>query len=86
MKKFLLFIALCATGIAWGQERKLLSMEDAILNRDLIPQNYDIRFDKENPAIKQAALYSKQMLQILREMGLTTSSCRPPDDDGGGLG
>ena len=43
-------------------------------------------YDKENPAIKQAALYSKQMLQILREMGLTTSSCRPPDDDGGGLG
>lgn len=43
-------------------------------------------YDKENPAIKQAALYSKQMLQILREMGLTTGNCRPPDDDGGDLG
>lgn len=43
-------------------------------------------YDKENPAIKQAALYSKQMLQILREMGLTTSNCRPPNDDGGDLG
>ena len=51
MRKFILFIALCATTIAWGEERKLLTMEDAILNHDLIPQNYDIRFNKENPAI-----------------------------------
>ena len=51
MKKFLLFLALCATIVAQGQERKLLSMEDAILNRDLIPKNYDIRFDKNNSAI-----------------------------------
>ena len=43
-------------------------------------------YDKDNPAVKQAALYSKQMLQILREMGLTTGSCRQPDDDGGDLG
>ena len=51
MRKFILFIALCATTVAWGESRKLLTMEDAILNRDLIPQNYDIRFNKENPAI-----------------------------------
>ena len=51
MKKFLLFIALCASVVAWGEERKLLTMEDAILNRSLIPQNYDIRFSKENPAV-----------------------------------
>ena len=51
MKKFILFIALCATVIVQGQERKLLSMEDAILNRDLTPKNYDIRFNKENSAI-----------------------------------
>lgn len=43
-------------------------------------------YDKENPSIKQAALYSKQKLQILREMGLTTGSCRQADDDGGDLG
>ena len=43
-------------------------------------------YDKENPSVKQAALYSKQMLQILREMGLTTGNCRPPGDDGGDLG
>ena len=51
MKKFLLFIALCASVVAWGEERKLLTMEDAILNRSLIPQNYDIRFSKESPAV-----------------------------------
>lgn len=37
---------------------------------------------KENPAIKQAALYSKQMLCILRELGLTTDNCRPTSDEG----
>ena len=51
MKRFLLLIALCTTTIAWGDERKLLSMEDAILNRDLNPQEYNIRFDKHNSAI-----------------------------------
>lgn len=43
-------------------------------------------YDRENPAIKQAALYNQRMLGILRELGLTTDNCRPPDDDGGDLG
>ena len=51
MRRFLLFVALCIVGVAWGEERKLLSMEDAILNRSLTPQNYDIRFSKENSAV-----------------------------------
>lgn len=36
---------------------------------------------KENPAVKQAALYSKQMLCILRELGLTTDNCRPVNEE-----
>ena len=51
MRKFILLIALCATSIAWGEERKLLTMEDAILNPALTPKNYNIRFDKNNSAI-----------------------------------
>ena len=51
MKRALLYILLLVAGVAWGEERKLLTMEDAILNRDLIPQNYDIRFSKDNSAI-----------------------------------
>lgn len=43
-------------------------------------------YDRENPAIKQAALYNQRMLGILRELGLTTGNCRPPDDNGGDLG
>lgn len=43
-------------------------------------------YDKENPAIKQAAMCNQTMRAILKDMGITTSSCRPPDDDGGGLG
>ena len=55
MKKALLLIALCVTIVAWGEERKLLTMEDAILNRNLVPQNYDIRFNKDNSAIYEHA-------------------------------
>ena len=51
MRRILLFVALCVATIAWGEERKLLSMEDAILNRNLVPQNYEIRFSKDNPNI-----------------------------------
>ena len=51
MRKFILLIALCATSITWGEERKLLTMEDAILNPALTPKNYNIRFDKNNSAI-----------------------------------
>ena len=51
MRKFLLFAALCVAGIAWGEERKLLTMEDAILNRDLTPKNYNIRFVEGNGSI-----------------------------------
>lgn len=43
-------------------------------------------YDKENPAIKQAAICNNTMRAILKDMGLTTSNCRPPDDDGGDLG
>ncbi len=55
MRKILLFIALCIAGFASAEERKLLSMEDAVLNRNLIPQNYEIRFNKDNPNIYEHA-------------------------------
>lgn len=42
-------------------------------------------YDKENPAIKAAALYSKQKLAILRELGLTTDTVLPVDESGGNL-
>lgn len=42
-------------------------------------------YTKENPAVKQAAMYNQQMLRILKEMGITTDTCRPPDDAGGDL-
>lgn len=43
-------------------------------------------YKKENPSVKQAALYNQRMMAILKELGITTDNCRPPDDDGGGLG
>ncbi len=51
VKGVLLFAILLVTSVVRGEERKLLSMEDAILNRDLTPKEYNIRFSKENSAI-----------------------------------
>ena len=42
-------------------------------------------YDKENPAIKAAALYNKQKLSILRELDLRTDTVPPPDESGGDL-
>jgi len=42
-------------------------------------------YDKDNPAIKAAALCNKQKLSILRELDLTTDTVPPPDDSGGDL-
>ena len=42
-------------------------------------------YDKENPAIKQAAAYAKEKRQLLQALGLTTDNCRPPDAEGGDL-
>ena len=55
MRKFILFAALCVATVAWGEERKLLSMEDAILNRDLTPKNYNLRFVEGKPSIYEHA-------------------------------
>jgi len=43
-------------------------------------------YTKENPSVKQAAMYSQRMMAILKDLGLTTESCRPPEDSGGDLG
>ena len=55
MRKFIAIIALFVVVIANAEERKLLTMEDAILNQELTPKNYDIRFSKKNPAIYEHA-------------------------------
>lgn len=39
-------------------------------------------YERENPSIRNAALCNKQKLQILKELGLTTSTCRIPAEDG----
>ena len=49
MKKFLLLLALCATTVAWGDERRLLTMEDAILNPALTPKNYSVVWSSDYP-------------------------------------
>lgn len=41
---------------------------------------------KENPSVKQAAMYNQRMMAILKDLGLTTENCRPPEDTGGDLG
>ncbi len=51
MKKILLSLIglFCIVSIVFGQDRKLLSMEDAILNRALNPKNYRVRWSDDYP-------------------------------------
>lgn len=39
------------------------------------------KFEKENPSVKNAVLYNKQKLAILKEMGLTTENVISDDED-----
>ncbi len=48
MRRLLLYVAIFIAGVASAEERKLLTMEDAILNRDLVPKNYEIHFSAKN--------------------------------------
>ena len=50
MKRFLLLVALCAAISASGEGRKLLTMEDAVLNRNLVPKDYHIEWHADYPA------------------------------------
>lgn len=38
-------------------------------------------YEKENPAVKDAVMYSRQMLAILRDLGLSTEKTVIEDDD-----
>lgn len=38
-------------------------------------------YEKENPAVKDAVMYSRQMLAILRDLGLSTEKTVVEDDD-----
>lgn len=38
-------------------------------------------YEKDNPAVKNLILYSRQMIAILREMGLTTENAALDGDD-----
>ena len=69
----------------FGMERK---MQAAVKKQGLTVTAVSAagkEYDKENPAIKAAALYSKQKLAILRELGLTTDTVPPVDESGGNL-
>ncbi len=67
----------------FSQERK---MQADIKHRGMIVSSVSAQgkeYERENPSIRAAAMYNKQKLQILKELGLTTGNCRAPDDDGG---
>ena len=50
MKRILSLIGIfCIVSIVFGQGQKLLTMEDAILNRDLNPKNYLVRWSENYP-------------------------------------
>lgn len=38
-------------------------------------------YEKDNPSVKNATIYNKQKLAILKELGLTTEKIKSDDDD-----
>lgn len=38
-------------------------------------------YEKDNPSVKNATIYNKQKLSILKELGLTTDNVKIDDDD-----
>ena len=49
MKRLLLVALLFATMSVCAEERRVLTMEEAVLSRELLPKGYNIRFDEKNP-------------------------------------
>ena len=49
MKRLLLVALLFATMSAYAVERRVLTMEEAVLGRELSPKGYNLRFDEKNP-------------------------------------
>lgn len=47
--------------------------------KSLSASGYEI--EKENPSVKNAVMYNKQKLAILKELGLTTSNVVSDDED-----
>lgn len=67
----------------FAQERK---MQADIKHRGMMVESISAQgkpYERENPSVKAAAMYNKQKLQILKELGLTTGNCRIPEEDGG---
>ena len=64
-------------GMTIEEARKYIENFDNMVNEK--------EYDKENPAIKAAALFNKQKLTILRELDLRTDTVPPPDESGGNL-
>ena len=49
MKKIVTLLALCICITASAESRRLLTMEEAILSRELIPQNYSVVWSASHP-------------------------------------
>lgn len=62
-------------------ERKMQKdiRQNGIKYMRLSAKGYEI--ESENPAVKSAVMYNKQMLQILKEMGLSTDKCLGDGDN-----
>lgn len=67
--------------------REMRSMQKDIKKRGRTYKSISAQgkeYEKENPSVKNAIMYNKQMLAILSAMGLDTKSIKNPDKDAGG--
>lgn len=65
----------------WEQERKMKAdiKERGMSYPAVSASGKD--YEKDNPSVKNAVMYNKQKLSILRELGLSTEKVLPPEDE-----
>lgn len=65
----------------WVQEK---AMQEDVKNRGFTYTAVSAagkRYEKDNPSVKNALMYNKQKLAILKELGLTTSNVASDEDE-----
>ncbi|MFA9381295.1 MAG: P27 family phage terminase small subunit [Acetanaerobacterium sp.] len=65
----------------WEQEKAMQKDIKTNGSKYIATSSAGKMYEKENSAVKNAILYNKQMLVILKELGLCTDQVTDPDDD-----
>ena len=64
----------------WGKEREMQNDIDANGRLIMSISSQGKEYERDNPAVKDLIMYSKQTLAIIKELGLTTPNIKPEEE------